>query len=80
VLLRRGDAARALEPLERAVRADPEDGLRRFNLAVAQERLGRLAEACASWRDVARLRAGPPVRAEADRRLAAAGCPATLPR
>ena len=80
VLLRRGDAARALEPLERAVRADPEDGLRRFNLAVAQERLGRVAEACASWRDVARLRAEPTVRAEADRRLAAAGCPATLPR
>ena len=80
VLLQRGEAAPALEPLERAVRADPEDGLRRFNLAVAQERLGRLAEACASWRDVARLRAAPPVRAEADRCLAAAGCPATLPR
>jgi predicted TPR repeat methyltransferase len=80
VRLRRGDAAGALEPLEQAVRADPEDGLRRFNLAVAQERLGHLAAACASWRDVARLRAGAQVRAEADRRLAAAGCPSPLPR
>ena len=80
VRLRRGDAAGALEPLEQAVRADPEDGLRRFNLAVAQERLGHLVDACASWRDVARLRAGAQVRAEADRRLAAAGCPPPLPR
>jgi tetratricopeptide (TPR) repeat protein len=80
VRLRRGDAPDALDPLERAVRADPEDGLRRFNLAVAQERLGRLAEACASWRNVARLRAEPRVRAEAERRLAAAGCPAAPPR
>jgi protein O-mannosyl-transferase len=80
VLLRRGDAAGALGPLERAARADPEDGLRRFNLAVAQERLGRLAEACASWRDAARLRATAQVREEAQRRLAAAGCPPGLPR
>ena len=80
IRLRRGDASGALDPLERAVRADPEDGLRLFNLAVAQERLGRLAEACASWRDVARLRAEPGVRAEAERRLAAAGCPAASPR
>lgn len=80
VRLRRGDAPGALDPLERAVRADPEDGLRRFNLAVAQERLGHLAEACASWRDVARLRAESRVRAEAERRLAAASCPGAPPR
>jgi protein O-mannosyl-transferase len=80
VLLRRGDASGALGPLEQAVRADPEDGLRRFNLGVAQERMGRLADACASWRDVARLRATAQVREEAQRRLAAAGCPPSLPR
>jgi len=80
VLLRRGDAAGALGPLEQAARADPEDGLRRFNLAVAQERLGRIPDACASWRDVARLRASAQVQEEAQRRLATAGCPPRLPR
>ena len=75
VRLARGDPAGALDPLERAVRADPDDGERWLNLALANERLGRIREACASLRRVTRLPVPEPLRQAAAARATGLGCP-----
>ena len=75
VLASRGDRAGAVPLLEQAVRAQPGDATVRFNLGVAYASLGRIAEACASFRAVTRLRAPPEALQAAQQGIAALGCP-----
>jgi tetratricopeptide (TPR) repeat protein len=61
ILLARQDPAAALEQFRIAVRLDPDVPERRFNVALSLERLGRVEEACAAWREylaIARAPAG----------------------
>ena len=50
-----GDDAGALPFIEQAVRARPSDGAVRYDLGAVYANLGRIAEACNSWRVVLRL-------------------------
>ena len=51
----RNDDAGAVRSLEQAVRARPSDAGVRYDLGAAYANLGRVAEACASWRAVLQL-------------------------
>lgn len=75
----RGDPVGAVEALERAVRADPEEPIRRLSFAEALANNGRLTEACASWSLVLRSsRALPSDRERAEQARRGRGCPSGL--
>jgi tetratricopeptide (TPR) repeat protein len=74
VLLAQDDPSGALAQFRIAVELDPDVAPRRLNVALALERLGRAAEACAAWGEYLAVekRAGP--RAAALEHLRATGC------
>jgi protein O-mannosyl-transferase len=55
IAMRRGDPARALPFFEHSLALDPDVPLRHYNRAVALLRLGRAAEACRVFRQIATL-------------------------
>ncbi len=75
VRMARGDDAGAVPVLEVAVRARPMDGVVRYDLGAAYANLGRIAEACASWKAVLATPAGPETKGAARQAAATVGCP-----
>jgi Flp pilus assembly protein TadD len=74
ILLRQGDAAAAAVAFGTATRLAPDEGAHAFNQGVALERLGRIPEACSSWRRSLQLRCDR-VLAERIARKVAQRCP-----
>ena len=75
VLMTRNDDAGAVPFLEQAVRARPSDAGIRYDLGAAYANLGRVPEACASWRAVLQLPAMGESREAARRGMAILECP-----
>ena len=74
-LMARGDEAGAVRWLEQAVRASPGDPVVRYNLGAAYGNLGRVAEACATWRAVLLLPPAGNAHASAREGMAILACP-----
>ena len=74
-LMGRGDEAGAVRWLEQAVRASPGDPVVRYNLGAAYGNLGRVAEACATWRAVLLLPPAGNAHASAREGMAILACP-----
>ncbi len=74
VYLGQGDPAAALQQFRIAVSLNPDVPVRRWNLALTLERLGRVAESCVAWREYVQRESVPAGRASALSRMRALGC------
>jgi tetratricopeptide (TPR) repeat protein len=75
VRMSQDDDAGAVPLLEQAVRAFPSDAAVRYDLGAAYANLGRVSEACASWRAVLQLPAVGDSREAARQGMAILECP-----